>query len=293
MSNKFFLWFLLVLLIVSVGFCLRFLYVKYTEWQDLASILSTLSRLKAENGNLTTIAQVCGGLFLLLGLFFTGWNSWIAQSNMKIAEDGKITDRFSKAVEQLGNDKLAIRLGGIYALERIAKDSEKDHQQVMEVLTAFVRDNSHPFAPQEKLDTDIQSALTVIGRRDSVPIKRGTLEIDLRKAYLSKAFLPNANFKRACLECVNFEESYLLEVNFKDAWLRGVNFRYASLKGVNFKEAVLDEANLTGANLEEAKNLTIDQLSTVETLYDVKGLDSTLRKQVQEKHPHLLKKPQS
>ena len=35
-----------------------------------------------------------------------------------------------------GDDNMAIRLGGIYALERIAKDSEKDHGPIMEVLTA-------------------------------------------------------------------------------------------------------------------------------------------------------------
>ena len=37
---------------------------------------------------------------------------------------------------------MAIRLGGIYALERIAKDSEKDHGPIMEVLTAYVRENA-------------------------------------------------------------------------------------------------------------------------------------------------------
>jgi hypothetical protein len=52
---------------------------------------------------------------------------------------GQITDRFGKAVGQLGSAELDVRLGGIYALERIARDSADDHPQVMEVLTAFVR----------------------------------------------------------------------------------------------------------------------------------------------------------
>ena len=41
---------------------------------------------------------------------------------------------------------MAIRLGGIYALERIARDSEKDHGPIMEVLTAYVREK----APRKK-----------------------------------------------------------------------------------------------------------------------------------------------
>ena len=38
-----------------------------------------------------------------------------------------MTDRYTKAIEQLGSDKLDVRIGGIYALERIALDSDKDH----------------------------------------------------------------------------------------------------------------------------------------------------------------------
>jgi hypothetical protein len=58
--------------------------------------------------------------------------------NHEIAREGQITDRFTKAIAQLGEqgpEKLAVRLGGIYALERIARDSERDHWPMMEVLT--------------------------------------------------------------------------------------------------------------------------------------------------------------
>jgi hypothetical protein len=54
-----------------------------------------------------------------------------------------VTDRYTKAVEQLGSDKLEVRIGGIYALERIACDSARDHPTVMDVLTAFIREHSH------------------------------------------------------------------------------------------------------------------------------------------------------
>jgi hypothetical protein len=49
------------------------------------------------------------------------------------------SDRFVKAIEQLGNDKSDIRLGGIFGLERLARDSPSDHPAVFDVLTAFVR----------------------------------------------------------------------------------------------------------------------------------------------------------
>ena len=54
-----------------------------------------------------------------------------------------MTDRYTKAIEQLGSNKLDVRIGGIYALERVARDSARDHPTVMEVLSAFIREHSH------------------------------------------------------------------------------------------------------------------------------------------------------
>ena len=60
---------------------------------------------------------------------------------MKVDQDQQITERFTRAIVQLGDELMALRLGGIYALERISKDSAKAHWQVMEVLMAYVRKN--------------------------------------------------------------------------------------------------------------------------------------------------------
>jgi hypothetical protein len=65
-------------------------------------------------------------------------------------EQGQNTERLTRGIDQLGatdddgNPRLDIRLGGIYALERIDKEShERPYQStVMEVLTAYVRENA-------------------------------------------------------------------------------------------------------------------------------------------------------
>jgi hypothetical protein len=41
------------------------------------------------------------------------------------------------------SEALDVRIGGIYALERVARDSDKDHPTVIKVLTTFVRVHSH------------------------------------------------------------------------------------------------------------------------------------------------------
>jgi hypothetical protein len=64
------------------------------------------------------------------------------RETLKLTELGQVTDRYTKAIEQLGSDKPDVKIGGIYALERIARDSKTDHSTVMEVLTVFVREHS-------------------------------------------------------------------------------------------------------------------------------------------------------
>jgi hypothetical protein len=89
-----------------------------------------------------TLAQILGGTALLSGLYFT-WRS------LQVNREGQITDRFTRAIDQLGktddkgNKRLEIRIGGIYALGRIAKESKEDYWPIMEILTAYVRQNAH------------------------------------------------------------------------------------------------------------------------------------------------------
>jgi hypothetical protein len=52
----------------------------------------------------------------------------------------RITDSFTKAVEQLGSDKLEVRVGSIFALEMLSYESPLEHWTIMEVLAAFVRE---------------------------------------------------------------------------------------------------------------------------------------------------------
>ena len=67
-----------------------------------------------------------------------------AQEELRLTRQGQITERFTRAIDQLGSEKLEIRIGGIYALEWIDKESPERayHGTVMEVLTAYVRENS-------------------------------------------------------------------------------------------------------------------------------------------------------
>ena len=60
--------------------------------------------------------------------------------------------------------------------------------------------------------------------------------------------------------------------------------------GANLEGAELEGANLKGANLKGASNLTIEQLSTVKTLYNAK-LDEQLLIPLKKNYPNLFEEP--
>jgi len=220
-----------------------------------------------------TLIQVCGGLIVFLGLYLTYRRIRATEKQAEAFEEGQITERFTRAIDQIGsvnkdgNKNFEVRLGGIYALERIAKDSKKDHMTIMEVLTAYVRRN----APYEEKNTisseksdipnlpaDIQAVLTVIGRRKLSHEKGADYRIDLsrtdlRKANLMKANLQGVNLWKANLQEANLMEANLQKAEFMEANLQEAYLLKANLQKADFLKANLQKANFMGANLQEAK----------------------------------------
>ena len=183
--------------------------------------LTDEKRFDRENEARKTLAQILAGVFVLVGLYSS-------VQTLSLSREGQITDRFTKAIEQLGaldggKPKLEVRLGGIYALERIARHSERDHGAIMEVLTTYVREQS-PYKQDEHEDhkdqktarkkpsaaqpdeprirADIQAILTVLGRRqvsyDKEPLNLSKTDLggaDLNAANLNAAYLGGADLR--------------------------------------------------------------------------------------------------
>jgi hypothetical protein len=104
------------------------------------------SRLKLQNDVRTTLPQGLGGLAVVVGAFYTYRQLQTGRRQLDIAQQGQVTERFTRAIDQLGNGNLDVRLGGIYALERIARDSPDDAPVIGEVLTAYIRTHA-PWPP--------------------------------------------------------------------------------------------------------------------------------------------------
>jgi uncharacterized protein YjbI with pentapeptide repeats len=236
---------------------------KLPQWQvGHVKRLDGKERFDRVNEARKTLATILGGAAILAG----GYVTW---QNLALAREGQIADRFSKAIEQLGavnsdgSKKLEVRLGGIYALEGIAYESERDHWPIMEALCSYVRLYA-PLKHEVELvppAPDIQAILTVLGRRDRKnenENQRLNLNyIDIHAASLEGADLAGATFEGASLEGAylngaNLNGADLLTTNLDAADLRKAHLIGAQLTGAHLSQTTLFESDFTGAILNQA-----------------------------------------
>jgi hypothetical protein len=238
-ARRGFAYFLVCALGLAVLSAVVIVAVKVPQWQAaIASIQDAKDRITLENEILKNVFQVLGGTVFLVGVYFT-WR------NLGVAQEGQITQRFNDAIEHLGSDKAEVRLGGIYALARIARDSPKDHSSVMRVFCSYVRETTKR-TPAEPVTAEVQAILTMIARR-TLEHESDEDEIDL-----SEAYIPGVNLRGAQLEHVRLDSANLSRAALAEAFLRGAALRGAIFEDANLRNADLRETDLTGADLRQA-----------------------------------------
>ena len=197
----------------------------------------------------------------ILSLPMTVWNS---------TNRDKSPNASPRRLNSLAIRSWKIRLGGTHALEHIAIDSTKKyHWPVMEVLTAYVRENSRlkeNEAKQPNSDdakplladelkppaTDIQAILTVIGRRRWTFENEDNQRLNLSKTNLKNAELKGAELAGADLAGADLTHAYFEGVNLAGADLAGAILMRAILTHTNLANAELAYAHLEGASLTRA-----------------------------------------
>jgi hypothetical protein len=236
------------------------------------------SRLKLQNDARTTLLQGLGGLAVLVGVFFSyrqlqhnrrqlEHSIQTSREQHQLDQQGQITERFTRAIDQLGHERLDVRLGGIYALERITNDSPTDQAPVAEVLSAFVRGHA-PWPPRlsgqyvtsapidevpdlQVRAADVQAALTVLGRCERP--RAGPRRLDLTSTDLRHALLGDANLRHTDLTGARLQGADLYRAHLQGAKLVGAHLQGAYLVDAQFQDAILKDPELPGVELEDAK----------------------------------------
>lgn len=228
-------------------------------------------------------------LSAVAALVFTGLSLQQGRQQLEVSQQGQLTDRYSQAVEHIGSPSLDVRIGGIYALERLSIDSPRDLRTIREVLAAFIRDHGRQsttnYSARDRKrpgfagrPTDVEAVLSVLGRlprgegkridvsyADLAGVrlsKKNLLDLDLSDSDFSGADLGEATFTGSVLASANFTNSRLADAiltssdfynaNFSGADLRNADFRGASLVRAHFRKVNLTEVRFTGAVLANA-----------------------------------------
>jgi hypothetical protein len=226
-------------------------------------------------------------------LVFTALSLEATRDQIDVARQGQINDRYTRAVDQLGSEgpeNTHRRLGGIYALERVAVDSSRDQATMVEVLSAFLRSTSRrtkgEVCPQSP--ADVAAAFTVLARRD-VSLDPEPMVIDLREvclrdvravdgnltgmsllgsdltganlsgAHFALTALSNATLVDASLYRAHLDSGFVIAKNadltrarLDSAKLSGADFSGSTFVGADFDYADLGSADFSGANLTGA-----------------------------------------
>lgn len=241
-------------------------------------------------------AGTTGVFALLLAVRRQTHQERTAADTLHDATERRVTELYTKAADQLGSPKAAVRLAGLYALERLGEDHERQRPTIVDLLCAYLRMRyAEPVAPEDKASSEavdryenhlqeaqVRQAGQRILHRHSQPFLAGDGEVvssywatanlmtlDLRGANLAGATFSRADLSFADLDGAVLDHADLSHVDFEGASLVGTSLVGANLRRARFgghmpfqlpgeSSAVLRDANLRGATLENANLEYVD-----------------------------------
>lgn len=252
----------------------------------LPSVLVSQTLTPREIGELTAVERssaiasarqavlfATGGLLAVITLALTQRRDAVARARHEIDRDANWTNRYTEAVKQLGDEQAAVRYGGIYALGRIAEDSRRDRNSIVEVLMAYIREadtvlreETVPLSDAAKVDEATashaqtgtsQAALTIVGRLLKVtddPRPRVNLpDVHIGIVDLTYGDLREADFSRSHLNGSRFQGAQLAQALFV-----GANIGSAQFDGVSAHTADFSASRAAHARFPDARLLRTD-----------------------------------
>ncbi|MFN8585972.1 MAG: pentapeptide repeat-containing protein [Dehalococcoidia bacterium] len=224
----------------------------------------SLDRFHAVNAARTTVAQIIGGIVVILAGASTAWltirrvNALEKQVTLQV--QGQVTDRLSRGIEQLGATSDAgpvpeIRAGAVFTLERVAIESPEDFGPVFQIVMGYLRTHSPRPADEGEepvtragLRMDVAAAFLAFER---LILRRPEDRSDMR-VVLTRTLYPQANLSGADLTGADLGGADLGGANLRRAYLGGADLGGADLRRASLGEADLHGADLGGADLRRA-----------------------------------------
>ena len=237
-------------------------------------------KLEFENETRRTMIQILGGI-AFISTFYFSYKTYI------LSNEQQITNRFTETIKLLSNENKEIRIGALYALERLSKDSEKDKISILQIINAYVRNHAprvtkdlfkqyidsakaadddeyscsyfHPsnkiyvFHPDTtKQELDIQVAITILGTNNFGLLPLNFTNLDFRAINFRELNLSNSDFSYCDLTSDDFGKAVLDSCKFDRAVANKTIFATAKIRKSSFATSLLQEANFYQADLSNS-----------------------------------------
>ena len=238
------------------------------------------ARVEAIKTGLGVGAGTAGIFALLLAVRLQVHQEHTAADVSLDAAEKRVTELYTKAADQLGSGNAAVRLAGLYALERLGKSHEAQQETILNVVCAYLRmpytlgDTPTADATSDELDRHEQNLQEAQVRLTAQRILRDHLfaelwaedywagvvdltganivGIDLEDADLSRARLDGARLSRAVLADADLAYASLVSADLSHANLSNADLSGADLTGADLRHASLDRANLEDTTVTRA-----------------------------------------
>ena len=233
-------------------------------------------------------AYLVGGIILIWQVRISNRRATALEKTTALSEKSNIAERFNNTIEYLGNTSEAIRIGGIYGLYHVVRESRIYADIVLKIMCAHAKSiMAEPtYTKKEKPSNEIAAILDVLFHINYKSGKQGGdvlfvkvnisywylhgadvslrnmqniigIGVNLSSANLVGADLTEANLEEADLSTANLSQANLAEAhmfgtNLSQANLSNAILLAASLRNANFQAARLTKANLVGADLWKA-----------------------------------------
>lgn len=230
-----------------------------------------------ENSSRSTLVQLLGGVALILTFVAT----WLQISDARDASERTLrltaaqqeTERFTRAVEQLGSPQPELRIGGIYGLEQAARDIPRRRATVAQLMLAYLTtdrrlrkgDEISDFAGRVEARAEAGLSSCDVVLRPPLPDAQAALSVllslprgvrpplDLTGVDLSGVRMNGADFTGVTLRDTSLAGAKLSDATFDRARITGgTDLRGACLRGARFDAAYIGGVEALGADLSGA-----------------------------------------
>ena len=204
----------------------------------------------------------------LIAAFSALYHARIASEQVAVLQQQTLISQYTANAQMLGNAEIAVRIGAIQSLGLLASElPERFHIQVMQLLSAFIRQPPPTTPRKNELRADVQAALDVIIYRNEASLRieethrrkridRNNVQshpqevpiINLRGSDLQWAELKRANLSHVVLNRANLSYAHGHNATFSNASLLFVSARKTGLPLTNF-----DGAKMIGADFSESQ----------------------------------------